>query len=177
MGTRLLRQRALPAPHAPALKEPLGLLLLPAALDRFALSGHARSLLAIPRVVALEPSRFRAPRWLRETIPARQVRRLRLPGEPRVIVLYDPAQYPLARGLCAGYEGAELWYLRGGVELAEDDDLANFDQLAQERAFETRSVGSAQALSEAEQALRLRLTTLEIISHRPFVPGARVGSR
>jgi hypothetical protein len=177
MGTRLLRQRALPAPQPPALKEPLGLLLLPSALDQFALADHARTLLAIPRVVALEPSRFRAPRWLRETIPARQVRRLRLPGEPRIIVLYHPAQYPLARGLCAGYETAELWYLRGGTVAAEDDDLADFDRLAQERAVETRSVGSAEALSEAEQALRRRLTTLEVISHRPFVPGARIGAR
>jgi hypothetical protein len=157
--------------------ESLALLLLPAALEQFPLSDHARKLLAIPRVVALEPPRHRTPRWLRDTIPARQVRRLRLPGEPRVIVLYDPAQYPLARGLCARYERAELWYLRGDIDVAEDDEWADLDQLAQQRAVETRSIGSAEALTDAEEALRRRLVELEIISHRPFVPGARIGGR
>lgn len=177
MDTRFLRQRALPARRPPALKEPLGLLLLPVALERFALSEHARSLLAIPRVVALEPSRFRTPRWLRDTIPARQARRLRLPGEPRVIVLYDPAQYPLARGLCAHHARAELWYLHGAPQPAEHDHPKEFDQLAQERALETRAIDSAEALREAEEALRRRLVELGVISHRPFVPGARVDAR
>ena len=162
-------------PGPPAVNEPLALLLLPAALEDFNLSDHARRLLANPRVVALEPSRRRTPRWLRETIPARQVRRLRLPGEPRVIVLYGPAQYPLARGLCARYRTAELWYLRPATDLAQDDELAVFDQLAQERAVETRGTGSADALSDAEEALRRRLVELDVISHRPFVPGARLG--
>ena len=165
----------MPAPASPALTEPLALLLLPAALERFELSEHARRLLAIPRVVALEPPRHRIPRWLRESIPARQVRRLRLPGEPRVIVLYDPAQYPLARGLSARYERAELWYLRGGAEPTEDDDFPEFDQLAQQRAVETSAVASDDGLREAEEALRARLLELEVISHRPFVPGARIG--
>jgi hypothetical protein len=147
------------------------------ALERFAFSDHARRLLAIPRVVALEPSRFRPPRWMRDAIPARQVRRLRLPGEPRAIVLYHPAQYPLARGLCAGYKTAELWYLRSAADLADNDDLAALDQLAQERAAETQEIGSAEALSEAEEALRRRLVELEVISHRPFVPGARFDRR
>ena len=164
------------ARHPPTLKEPLALLLLPAAVEDFELSEHARRLLAIPRVVALEPSRFRAPRWLRDTIPARQVRRLRLPGEPRVIVLYDPSQYPLARGLCARYAAAELWYLRAGGA-PEGDELTDLDRLAQQRAVETMTIGSPRALDEAEQGFRRRLVELEVISHRPFVPGARIDAR
>lgn len=164
------------APSPPTLKEPLALLLLPAALEHFALAEHARRLLAVPRVVALEPPRHRVPGWLRDAIPGRQVRRLRLPGEPRVIVLYDAAQYPLARGLYARYGTVELWYLRGGAE-PEGDELADLDRLAQERAIRTRPVDSPEALNEAEQALRQRLVELEIISHRPFMPGARIDSR
>lgn len=160
---------------APPLNEPLALLLLPAALEHFRLAEHARRLLAIPRVVALEPPRHRVPGWLRDAIPARQVRRLRLPGEPRVIVLYDAAQYPLARGLYARYGTAELWYLRGEAE-PEGDQLADLDRLAQERASQTRAVGSPEALNDAEQALRQRLVELEVISHRPFMPGARIDS-
>jgi hypothetical protein len=160
----------------PAVTESLALLLLPAALEAFELSDHARRLLAIPRVVALEPSRFRTPRWMRDSIPARQVKRLRLPGEPRAVVLYGPAQYPLARGVCARYGTAELWYLRPGAD-PEDDELSDLDRLAQGRAAETRTIDSPQALESAEQALRRRLVELEVISHRPFVPGARIGGR
>jgi hypothetical protein len=175
MEARLLREGAMRASNAPALREPLALLLLPAALEEFELSEHARRLLAIPRVVVLEPSRHRTPRWLRDSIPARQVKRLRLPGEPRVVVLYDPAQYPLARGACARYASAELWYLRGGEP--GTDELADLDRLAQERAAEVRTLGTPEGLDAAEQALRVRLTELEVISHRPFVPGARVNAR
>ena len=39
-----------------------------------------------------------------------QAHRLRLPGHPRALVVYDPLQYPLARGLSGPYPDAELWY-------------------------------------------------------------------
>lgn len=157
----------------PAVTESLALLLLPAALEDFDLSDHARRLLAIPRVVALEPSRFRTPRWLRDTIPARQVRRLRLPGEPRLIVLYGPGQYPLARGLCARYGGAEIWYLPAPERVAPE--LLELDQLARQRATKTTDIGEPDRLAAVEEELRLRFRELEIISHRPFVPDARIG--
>lgn len=152
--------------------ERLAVLLLPVGLERFEQADHARRLLAIPRVVALEPSRFRVPKWMRDAIPARQVRRLRLPGEPRVIVLYDPTQYPLARGFCARYEQAELWYIR--IADPEGGELAELDQLARGRATE---VHDGAQLQEAEAALRRRLLELEIITYRAFIPGARVERR
>jgi hypothetical protein len=37
---------------------------------------------------------------------------MRLPGLPRVLVIFEPLQYTLARGLIAANEGAELWYWR-----------------------------------------------------------------
>jgi hypothetical protein len=104
---------------------------------------------------------------------ARQARRLRFPGQPRVIVLYHPAQYPLARALGARHQEAELWYLRREGDVG-GDELADLDQLARQRAAVSRDITEPAALAEAEHALRLRLRELEIITHRPFVPGARI---
>jgi hypothetical protein len=158
--------------------EPLALLLLPSKLDAFELAGHARSLLRIPRVVALEPGRVRTPRLLRQSAPVRAAKRIRLPGEPRVIVLYRPEQYPLARALSARYEEAELWYIRPGPSALFVEggsvDLADLDRLAGERAGQARLGVQGPELSEVEERLLMRLRELEVISSRPFVPGARV---
>ena len=37
---------------------------------------------------------------------------MRLPGRPRVVVIFHPLQWPFARGLLARYPDAELWYGR-----------------------------------------------------------------
>src|SRR5689334_9905271 len=89
----------------------LAALLLPGRLEGFEREDHARGLLSIPRVVALESSRLRPPGFLRDAICQRQARRLRFPGRLRLLVLYHPAQYPLARALVAHYEDLELWYI------------------------------------------------------------------
>jgi hypothetical protein len=159
--------------------EPLGVLLLPSKVEEFELADHARDLLAIPRVIALEPPRTRTPRFLREVIPVRTAKRLRIPGEPRVLVLYHPRQYPLARALQARYERAELWYIRPGPvalrvgDERERDELTELDQLACARATEARVVSQAAGWSELRERLRARLLELGIISSRPFVPAAR----
>jgi hypothetical protein len=159
--------------------EPLGVLLLPSKLEEFELADHARDLLAIPRVIALEPPRMRTPRFLREVIPVRTAKRLRFPGEPRVLVLYHPRQYPLARALHARYEQAELWYIRPGPaalrvrDERESDELTELDQLACARATESRIVSQLADSNELRERLRGRLHELEIISWRPFVPAAR----
>jgi hypothetical protein len=155
--------------------EPLGILLLPCELEQFELAGHARELLAIPRVVAVEPPRRVTPRLLRDTLPGRQAKRLRFPGDPRVLVLYHPVQYPLARALMARHRDAELWYI--GLDLSgfhdergyTGDELAELDQLARGRARQT--------IGTADDALRYRLRELAIISPKPFVPGARIQTR
>lgn len=163
--------------------EPLGVLLLPSRLEDFELADHARDLLAIPRVIALEPGRARTPSFLREALPVRTAKRLRLPGEPRALVLYHPRQYPLARALRVRYEQAELWYVRPGpvrLEVGgerERDELSELDQLACERATPARVLSQLADPSELRDPLRLRLRELEIISSRPFVPGARVRRR
>jgi hypothetical protein len=158
--------------------EPLALLLLPSKLDEFELGDHARNLLRIPRVLALEPGRLRTPRLLRQSAPVRAAKRISLPGEPRVIVLYRPEQYPLARALSARYQDAELWYIRPDpsalVVEARSAELLDLDRLAAERAGAARLGVQGPELSEVEERLLIRLRELEVISSRPFVPGARV---
>jgi hypothetical protein len=173
--------RPWPGEERAEVREPLAVLLLPAKLEEFELAPHARDLLSIPRVLALEPGRFKTPRFLRDTAPARSARRLRLPGEPRVFVLYHPRQYRLARALCARYQHAELWYLRPEPDelLAADptEGLTDLDQLAAERAGPTRVISRTAEEPELREPLRVRLRELEIISARPFIPGARVVTR
>ncbi len=158
-----------------AVSEPLAILLLPAKLEEFELAAQARELLAIPRVLALEPGRLRTPRLLRDSAAARGVRRLRLPGNPRVVVLYHPRQYPLARALLARYEEAELWYVRPDPERFGADPrerLDEFDLLARERATEARVFTAPD--DELRRQLDLRFREVGIISSRPFLPGTRV---
>lgn len=153
----------------------LAVLLLPGPLEGFAREDHARGLLSIPRVVVLEPSRMRPPRFLRDGISLRQARRLRLPGRLGLLVLYHPAQYPLARALCARYQ-VELWYIPPEPEHMEAADeahtreLAAFDVLARERATQ---VVEASADHVDDESLRVRLRELGVINPRAFLPGAR----
>ena len=157
--------------------ESLALLLLPRELDGFELDDHARSLLSIPRVIALEPSRFRTPRLLRDSAPLRQAARLRLPGALRLVVLYHPAQYPLARSLCSLHPEAELWYVRPEAERfraargGDDDELADDDHRAAERAAVVLNV--LDRAVPGEERLRARLKELDIINARAFLPSAR----
>src|SRR3954453_1061159 len=95
---------------------PLGVLLLPQPLERFALRAHAEDLLAGAGVLAVEPPRLgasgRVPAAVADGLSAGQARRLKLPGVPRAILVFHPLQYPLARGLIAHHPDAELWYWR-----------------------------------------------------------------
>jgi hypothetical protein len=161
--------------------EPLAVLLLPRRVEEFELAAHVKDLLAIPRVVALEPPRARTRRLRRNTVTALQARRLRFPGQPQVFVLYEPGQYPLARALLATHDQAELWYVSGepvasGSEPgAGEAELTELDQLARARARQVM-VATPNGDPRAEnERLRARLTELGVISHRPFVPGVRIG--
>jgi hypothetical protein len=158
-------------------EDALAVMLLPGPLEGFEREEHARSLLAIPRVVALEASRRRAPAWLRNAAPLRQARRLRLPGQVRMVVLYHPAQYPLARALRALHEGSELWYLPpdratvSGRNAEETQELLVADSLARDRS--NRTLAETPSGDSHDDPLRLRLRELDIINARAFVPEAR----
>jgi hypothetical protein len=157
--------------------EPLAVLLLPSKLEGFELEAHARELLSIPRVVALEPSPVPTPRFLRTAASLRQARRLRFPGRLRLVVLYHPAQCPLARALCAHHEQVELWYVPPGPEALSAEGQAQtrewlaLDELAREDAGERRLVVEASGVEDAP--LRQRLRELDVINPRPFVPRTR----
>src|SRR5215210_3414689 len=105
------RQPALPdgVPLAP-----LCVLLLPRALEGFALRDQAEDLLRAPGAVAVEPARIsyealaRVPSVVAERLAAGQARRMGLPGEARAVVMFHPLQYLLARAILAGSPGAEL---------------------------------------------------------------------
>jgi hypothetical protein len=133
-------------------------------------------------VVALEPARPRPGRLARsDAIVIRQARRLRFPGKPRVLVLFHPRQYRLSRALSARHE-AEIWYVTGGPwepfeAEGEEEDLSLFDQRAGEVAAGIVVATGSQSPRVDNEPLRSRLVELEIISSRPFVPGARVQGR
>ncbi len=154
----------------------LAVLLLPGRLEGLALEGHARDLLSIPRVVALEPSRMRPPWLLQDALCQRQARRLRFPGRLRLLVLYHPAQYPLARALCAHYQDLELWYIPPSCEppeaagKADTRELLALDEMARERARQVLAVGER---GVDDGPLRARLRELGVINPRAFLPGAR----
>ena len=156
--------------------EALAILLLPGPLEGLPFEAHARGLLEIPRVIALEPSRRRTPRFMRDGVAARQATRISLPGTLRVVVLYDPAQYPLARAFCAVHGEAELWYFAPLLELdaagdREADEVREFDAAARARADTTIQVMNGAPVDD--QSLRVRLRELDVISPRAFVPAAQ----
>jgi hypothetical protein len=107
--------------------DPLAVLLLPQRLEEFELTEHARDLLRAPRVVALEPPRVpwrrlaRLPEAFALRTALRSAKRLKLPGEVRVVILYDPLQTFMALALLARHPEAELWYLRPEREGTEAD--------------------------------------------------------
>jgi hypothetical protein len=91
-------------------------LLLPARLEESPQREPIEALLEAPGAVAVEPAAIgygattSLPGLMRERIAAGQARRMRLPGLPRAIVVFDARQYPLARALLAEHPEAELWY-------------------------------------------------------------------
>ena len=153
-------------------EESLAVLLLPAKLEDFELEAHARNLLSIPRVIALEPSRFRTPRLLRNAVGMRQARRLPFPGRPRMIVLYHPAQYPLARALLSHDQELELWYVPPDVaSLSDSPEMRDLDDLARGHATQIVVVRGGTEVEDAD--LRERMRELDVINARAFVPVAR----
>jgi hypothetical protein len=119
-------------------ERPLGVLLLPVVLERFQARERADDLLTAPGVVAVDPPRVsyagmaRMSETFADAITGLQARRLRLPGFPRVLVVFHPDQYPLARALRDLHPDAELWY--GPAAEPADEREAALHARALERA-------------------------------------------
>jgi hypothetical protein len=113
LGLGRLAEQAMPGED-----RPLAVLLLPRPLEQFILRDQAEDLLTAPGVVAVDPPRIpygafgRLPQGVADGLAAGQARRLRFPGVPRVVAIFHPLQYPLARALIAQHPDAELWYGR-----------------------------------------------------------------
>jgi hypothetical protein len=149
-------------------------LVLPDRLEEFEFRAHAQDLLSIDRVVALEPSRRGRRRPVPQMLAVRQARRLRFPGKPRVVVLFQPRQYHLARALTARHE-AELWYVAGSLDpQGAEQELGILHELAREVAAGIITPSAGGDVRSENQPLRDRLVELGIISSRPFIPGARI---
>jgi hypothetical protein len=144
---------------------PLCVLLLPRTLEEFILVDQARDLLRAANVVAAEPARLpygayaRLPVPVGDALAAMQARRLLrgLPGEPRVVVMFHPLQYQLARATIAARADCELWYGRWDrYEHAYDAGpsrrrrLAELHELAAQRSALTFVVSDELARLERE---------------------------
>lgn len=97
--------------------KPTAVLLLPRTLDGFIQYDQAQDLLRSKSIVAIEPARVpygvfgRLSLGLAERLARTQAARLKLPGSPRVVMMFHPFQYPLARALVDRNQGSELWYM------------------------------------------------------------------
>ena len=107
---------------------PLLLLLLPRALEDFELRDRAQELVAAPGVVAVEPPHVsyrllgNLPPAIAYGVARRQAKRMKLPGAPAAIAVFDVHQVPLAVALGQRHPGAEIWQL--GPDPAEGLDSA-----------------------------------------------------
>ena len=127
-------------------RQGLAVLLLPEVLERFALRERAEDLLAAPGVVAVDPARVsyrtlaRLPDPVVSGLAAGQARRMNLPGVPRVVVIFHPLQYPVARAIIAQNPDAKLWYAEPPVNLDPETPprlarrIAELDHMASLRA-------------------------------------------
>jgi hypothetical protein len=103
-------------------------LLLPTRLEEFHLRELAEKLLAAPGALAVEPPRVsygklgNLPPALAYHVARRQAKRMKLPGMPRAIALFDVHQVPLAVAMLQRHAGAEVWQL--GDDPAEGLDSA-----------------------------------------------------
>jgi hypothetical protein len=124
----------------------LCVLLLGGAVEALPAGDALADMLRADGVVAVEPARLsyrsqgRIPAELADALATLQARRLlrALPAPPAAIVVTEPLQYPLARGLLAAIDGCELWYARGdpppGVSARMVRRLASLEEQAGSRA-------------------------------------------
>jgi hypothetical protein len=92
---------------------PLLVLLLPARLEELPQRAPVEQLLAAPGVIAAEPPRVPLSATFAGIVAHRQAKRMRLPGVPHAIAVFDPHQVPLAGALITRHPEAELWSLAG----------------------------------------------------------------
>jgi hypothetical protein len=133
--------------------EPLLLLLLPARLEAMEPRELLQRLLAAPGAVAVEPPRVPLSLAFARVVARRQVKRMKLPGVPQAIAVFDTLQVPLAAALIERNPEAELWSLAGPqreadftFELAAATDLRPAWERMERLGIETGRLGSERNL-------------------------------
>jgi hypothetical protein len=169
----------------------LALLLLPRKLEGFILRDQAEDLLRAERVVAADPppipygSVLRLPQVMAHLTARRTARRLlkalRRRGTPRVVVIFHPVQWPLARAVLELAEGAELWYwcwdrFDHAYDASPDRRarLAAYHEAAAERATLTIAASVRLAELEREEGRDAELVPLSADLFPAPDPGATV---
>jgi hypothetical protein len=130
-------------------QRPLLLLLLPARLEELPQRAPVEQLLAAPGAVAVEPPRIPLSTTLAGIVAPRQAKRMRLPGVPHAIAVFDPHQIPLAGALIMRHPEAELWSLAGPepqadftLDLATATDLRPAWERMERLGIESGRLGS-----------------------------------
>jgi len=144
-------------------------LLIPGRLDGFILRDQAEDLLKDDAVISYSPLKlpYRVfaylPSLLQRVVGRLYLKRLKLPKQLKVVVIFHPLQLPVAEAVTAANPGCELWYGRWDrYELAYDAGPLLRRQLAQlhKRCAEL----SALTFTAGD-----RLTQLEASSNRQAV--------
>jgi hypothetical protein len=94
-------------------EQPLLVLLLPTRLEAMPQRAQIETLLAAPGAIAVEPPRVRLSATFAAAVAPRQAKRLKLPGVPHALAVFDELQIPLAGALITRHPEAELWSLAG----------------------------------------------------------------
>ncbi len=135
--------------HRPELQRPLLLLLLPARLEEMPERAPIEQLLAAPGAVAVEPPRIPLSATFARIVAPRQAKRMRLPGVPHAIAVFDAHQIPLAGALIVRHPEAELWSLAGPepqadftLDVSAADDLRPAWERMERLGIESGRLGS-----------------------------------
>jgi len=128
---------------------PLLVLLLPARLEAMPQRVRIEQLLAAPGTIAVEPPRVRLSLTFATAVAPRQAKRMKLPGVPHAVAVFDALQIPLAGALIQRHPEAELWSLADPepqadfvLDLAAAPDLRLAWERMERLGIETGRLGS-----------------------------------
>jgi hypothetical protein len=169
----------------------LALLLLPRKLEGFILRDQAQDLLRAENVVAADPPAIpygavlRLPQAMAHLVAQRTAKRLlkalRRHGNLRVVVIFHPVQWPIARALLDLHPGTELWYWcwdrfdhAYDASASRRAKLAAYHEAAAERAELTVAASVRLAELERQEGRSAELVPLSADLFPAPEPGATV---
>ena len=140
-------------PDAGDLGPPLLILLLPQTLERYPLREPVEQLLAAPGTLAIDPPRMPLNLAIASVVARRQAKRMKLPGHPRALGVFEEQQLPLAAALVERHPDADVWALAGPLpgtdfrlDLGSAGDLRPAWERMERLGIETGRLGSERVL-------------------------------